>query len=337
MAPNRTRLTAPPHILIKDGYMKASKSRNSSSTKSSRRNRKVIGPLTVTLVAIMIVGGSVVLFAGPSLGLSFSGAWEGELRQYWEDQDFQPLIDGAIRVLEEDPQMGVAHLYAGIGSYFRAQQLGDSEVIDQLILNSIYHLNNAIFYIPQHQSRWQMEAILGMAQAHRGLLYYDVASDHLERALSLGSNEPFIHRRLAQIYLDQELYDAATERYELLIDIDDEPRDRIALIDLYLTQGDTIGARTVVQQTRTLNLNGSESNEVFILEARSYMIDGDYQRAEATLLKLLELNPLSADGLGYLGEVYAQQGDVAKARASWREALSIKPDHYYSLERLQNG
>jgi Tfp pilus assembly protein PilF len=57
-------------------------------------------------------------------------------------------------------------------------------------------------------------------------------------------------------------------------------------------------------------------------------------KAEEQYLALTRLDPRSADAHLFLGDVYAKMNDRVKARAEWRIAFQINPEHYGAKLRL---
>ena len=67
-----------------------------------------------------------------------------------------------------------------------------------------------------------------------------------------------------------------------------------------------------------------------------YFQNKEYIKSEEQYLKVLEGRPQNPDSHFHLGEIYAALGDMVKARASWRKALRIDPNHFGALRRLYN-
>jgi len=63
--------------------------------------------------------------------------------------------------------------------------------------------------------------------------------------------------------------------------------------------------------------------------------EGRFREGLVPLGKALELNPRSADTLAALGLAHFRLGDVGAARAAWRQALAINPDHADAKAYLQ--
>ncbi|HZN02684.1 MAG TPA: tetratricopeptide repeat protein [Candidatus Polarisedimenticolia bacterium] len=66
----------------------------------------------------------------------------------------------------------------------------------------------------------------------------------------------------------------------------------------------------------------------------AYARTGDLDRAEASLLNALGLNPRHPAALNELGLVQRRKGEFAKARASYQAALAQFPDFHYAHRNL---
>ena len=73
---------------------------------------------------------------------------------------------------------------------------------------------------------------------------------------------------------------------------------------------------------------GLSASQVFVEKGVRYMEDGHYEVALRDLQRALELDSGNSEAHNALGVLYQRVDDFEKADASFRKALSLKPDNY---------
>ncbi len=61
---------------------------------------------------------------------------------------------------------------------------------------------------------------------------------------------------------------------------------------------------------------------------------GDLQKAEAELRKALTLDPNNTDAYRWLGWVYQEQGRIGEAEGAFKQAIALKPDYWLNYSEL---
>ena len=80
--------------------------------------------------------------------------------------------------------------------------------------------------------------------------------------------------------------------------------------------------------------NAVLNEKKLLLQGQRHLGLKEYDKAVEYFSKVLELNPGSADAYYYIGEVYEAKGDLQKARAQWRKAYNLNPEHHKSKLKL---
>ena len=71
-----------------------------------------------------------------------------------------------------------------------------------------------------------------------------------------------------------------------------------------------------------------------LLQGQRHLGLREFDKAMERFNKVLDLNPGSADAHYYIGEVYEAKGEMQKAKAQWRKAYNLNPDHHKSKLKL---
>ena len=66
----------------------------------------------------------------------------------------------------------------------------------------------------------------------------------------------------------------------------------------------------------------------------AYGLTGDFDKAEASFKRALELNPRHPIAYNELGLVYRKKGQFAEARASYEKAIALVPDFHFARLNL---
>ena len=175
--------------------------------------------------------------------------------------------------------------------------------------------------------------VLGKAYYHMGFYYCDLAVKYLDAALKKGCDSKDIYEYLGLAYSKLDMSDHAVENFEKSLEVN--PSD---ILILTLAQ-EYIKAGNMEKAGYYLDKAGSGDNAVLkekslLLKGQRYLGLKEYDKALESFSRVLEINPGSADAYYYTGEVYEARGDLQKARAQWRKAYNLNPEHYKSKLKL---
>jgi len=114
------------------------------------------------------------------------------------------------------------------------------------------------------------------------------------------------------------------------------PTDRLLLEigDSYFALEEFDMARAYLQHCIEISNNSQVIVSARILLSIIFRRTGDFNEAEKQLLLIMEEAGENAEARYLLGELYALQGDTARARAEWRLALRADPAHSRARSRL---
>lgn len=180
---------------------------------------------------------------------------------------------------------------------------------------------------------FQANAYLGKGDLGR-------AAANLEIVRRLGKIQPEMLARLGDLFAEAGAHDIALGAYQEALA--KSPRLPIPGLMrsaelLVVTGGHQQGAQLVSQIRSTLGRNLSDADQVFLqkIEARIAASRGEVGDAAALLEQVVENNPLDAEALLLLADVYARRGEVEKADFLFTRAARIRGSEAEAL--VQHG
>lgn len=204
-------------------------------------------------------------------------------------------------------------------------------------------LDDLIEGSPEKSEYWllQAETYLGMKQMLK-------AAENLEIMDFLGRGTVDTSYMLAEIYVRENLMDAAARAYVRALDVDpNQPLTRpLRSIEYLLAQGAASHARQLVSHVRgvsTVPLEEADRRKLLKLEARINMAEGaGSAETIAVLEEIVTLDPLDGDALLLLGDQYASQDEPDRAifyyeRAAKLDAFEAKAKMYHARVLVRLG
>ena len=303
--------------------------------KTPRRRPK---GLLILIAAAVVLVGSIILIAikTPKDIFSFLSSPEGQeqtLQEIWEAKNYEALNQRCEELLVDKPldfeglvYNGFAYFYRGVGQFSLEERL---PFIDQSIAN----LRKALILDPT-PLQGKIEYILGKAYFQKGKFYSDLSLKYLEESVISGYIGEDTFEYLGLVYSGLGDYKKSAEYY--LKALDTAPSDTLYLVlaQTYNQLGDIPKAEEYLIWALNKTKDHTVEEKSRFLLGHIYMDKKEYLKAEEQFTSILEENRSSADAHYYLGDVYEEMGDNAKARYQWRKALEIDPYHYGARLKL---
>ncbi len=256
----------------------------------------------------------------------------------WKQKQYDEVIEITSEILDNQPLneyalalQGFAYYYTGIWQVIEEDKINrlDQAVVSlrKSLLKEEYELTGNIYYV------------LGQTYYHKGKYYHDSAVLYLNKSLDSEYSGPHVHEYLSLAYAGLEQYEESVYHFKKAIEIGEN--------DKYLLYRDL--AQTYIKWDKLEEAEDnlvkviSEADDADIVEKSRFLLGdvyyklGNYTEAEEQYLKILEMNPQSAEAYFQLGEVYRAADDDplhARARVAWRKARELDPDHLGALKRL---
>ena len=255
------------------------------------------------------------------------------LLSLWEANDYQELIRVTEEALQLNPMdaenlvfNGFAHFYLGANLTITEEKLSHIDAAITSLRRVLLHKKPPL--------AGEIDYILGKAYFQKGEFYSDLSIQYMVSAVDRNYIAQDSYEHLGIAYNNIGEYEKSI--LYLLKANEISPSDMLYLVlaQVYYQKGDKVLAEEYLD--RSINKSNDPS---LIQKARSllgdiYMQAGEYLKAEDQYLKITQYNPQNADAHFYLGEIYFELQDPVKARASWRRANRIDPNHFGARTRL---
>ena len=283
-------------------------------------------------IASAIVIGLLIFFFGlqnRKVHLPFSD--EGvSYSEMWEKKQYSKIIDYGNTVLDKNPMDRNTLIFTGYAYFYQGISILDMEERNACMEKSVVMLRKAL--LTDGRDNTNVMYVLGKAYYHLGYYYCDLAVKYLSEALRKGCESRDIYEYLGLAYSKLDMSDHAVENFEKSLEVNPSDVLTLTLAQEYIKMGNLDKAGYYLDKAGTDNAVLKEKK--LILQGQRYLGLAEYDKAIEHFNKVLELNPGSADAYYYIGEVYEVKGDMQKAKAQWRKAYNLNPDHHKAKLKL---
>ena len=157
---------------------------------------------------------------------------------------------------------------------------------------------------------------------------------YLENAVSLGYEAADIPEYLGLSYANLGMTQQSIEAFTNALLVRESDILLLAIAQQYMI---SLNVETAKQYL--FKVAKESSNDILILRsklllAQIYFEEKRYAEAAQEYMSILEKDPDYADAYYGLGLIYEIEGDSAKARAEWRNALKIQVNHQGAINKL---
>lgn len=290
--------------------------------------------IAVGILAIL----AVVFFQTRAFGLlRYSDVQERqEMHDLWEEGEYGAILDRTQQVLEETPLDESALVLGGFSYFYEGvNQVSDEDrrrYLDQAVM-----LLRKALVLRRTPLEAQVHYVLGKAYYHRGEFYYDLAVEHMRRAVDLGYVSDDTYEYLGMAYARLGRFDASVESFSTALDRNPSDLLYLTVAETYMQSGRHDRAETYLHQAMDATDDGFLVQRARFMLGEVYVQEGRLEQAREQFELILESNARSAEAHYQLGRVYDLMGDTVRARSEWRETIRIDPNHAGALTSLQGN
>ncbi|MCX7655462.1 MAG: tetratricopeptide repeat protein [Treponemataceae bacterium] len=296
--------------------------------------KKVIRVTIVIALVLFLLGGGILFATRWRKNIATERSYMYEL---WTKNAYTDLLAYLKKKLEKHPLDSFTLSVYGFTAYQMAMsQPSDQDMqtyLDECIwaLRKIVTVNNkkdpAVLYV------------LGKAYYYKGASYADVAIMYLEEAQKAHAPFTDIAEYLGMAYASVKDYRSSIAALSQVLEQTSQKPGSLDLILLAIARSYLNLENYDQAEAYLLRCIENSQDDIVIEKARYelallYQKKADRNKAIEQCLALLALNEENAQAHFLLGDLYAEAGDLIRARSEWRRTLRIAPDHSLARSRL---
>lgn len=259
------------------------------------------------------------------------------IKNYWQEYDYSSVYEAGKTYLQQDPYNNTVLTYYGYACLFLAVAQNDNFAANEYLDESINKIRLAL-YEATDSLRPQLEYMLGKAYFFKNTIsnyyYADLAVKYLNLAKIHNYDADDINLRLGLSYAALgSTMDSISAFTEALL-VRESDTLLLSIAEQYYKAGET----SVAEQYLNRIINNSSDDDI-ILKSRLTLaqMHTDQKKYEESLKEyddILEKYSDSADAYYGRGLIYEKQNNMVKARAEWRKAIKLEPNHAGAKKKL---
>lgn len=293
---------------------------------------------------ILIVSGILVFVAAlVFLSIFLVNSWNKNritlktIKQNWAAYDYQMVYEQGKVYLQDKPYNNTALTYYGYACFYLAVSQTDNYRAQEYLDECINNLRLAM-YDASKSLLPQLQYMLGKAYFYKNTIstyyYADLAIKYLNLAKQNGYKADDISEYLGLSYAALgQTYESISAFTEALI-VRESDSLLLSIAEQYYKAGEISAATQYL-----FRIIDNSSNDEIILKCRLllgniYIDTDELDKALEQFNLVMEKNDNSADAYYGIGLVYEKQNNLVAARAQWRQARKIQPNHAGAVKKL---
>jgi tetratricopeptide (TPR) repeat protein len=279
-----------------------------------------------------------------AVSVYFTGRYSGgsraerrELLQLWDSGSFEEVFSITKAALVSRPVDYFLLTMQGFSAY----QLGVSQINNlnalQYFDECVWSLRKALLH-KEAEKDGRLYYVLGKAYSYKGDSFADLSVKYLEKAKELSFNAADIPQYLGMAYALVGDYRSSVAAFTEALGAEGELGPSgpllLSIARSYLALDEYDAARAYLQRCIAISPDSRVILSARLLLAEVLRKADDISGARMQLQLILDEMGENAEAHYQLGELYALQGETARARAEWRLALRADPAHIRARVRL---
>lgn len=261
-----------------------------------------------------------------------------ELDSLWKKADYRAVYDLSSHILTEHPFQNRALTYRGYAAFFLALSQPEPQEARIYIDTAVNSLRLALMHAAK-RTKPQIEYMLGKTYFQKNLLsayhyYADSAVRYLTEALASGYTAHDIYEYLGLCYADLNMTEESIAAFTEALAFSKSDTLLLAIARQYYKNGQNEAAKPYLYR-----IKNTGTDEILVLTCARllgdiYFSEGNIEDAKIEYEAVLKKDPNDADSHYGLGLIYEKEGDMIRARASWRKALKAQVNHAGALNKM---
>ncbi len=301
-------------------------------------NRLIPGVIAI-IVALGLIAGIYFLVSGAedkkAANLSDSQSFsKTKILETWSSGDKLHTLEMTRASLDLLPLDPFYLSFDGIAAYYMSSEKPEGDEKQSLLDEAVFSLRKAMASGGKLPVKAQVEYVLGKAYFQKGLPWYDLAAKYLAQSKEDGYAGKDSEQYLGLSYAGLQNHELAVKHFETALQ--QEPSD-ILMLSAAISYKE-LG--NVEKMSELLSKAVASASDALIVQRARFMLgemamsDGEVAKAGTLYQSIVDTDPRSAEGWYRLGLVFEAQKDPIKARAAWRKATSIDPNHVEARKKL---
>jgi tetratricopeptide (TPR) repeat protein len=300
------------------------------------RRRPWILPSALAFLAIAVLALVIVLRMGGKSSSLNGGAQPSKsvVLEAWKSQDIQKTLDLSRASLLAKPLDTFFLSFEGIASYYLSTGKPEGEERQSLLDESVLSIRKALATQESLPVKAQVEYVLGKAYYQKGEPWYDLAVKYLELAKAAGYSGKDMEQYLGLAYVGLGMHDKAVAHFEEALKSSKSDLLMLSAAVSYKELGNDAKAKELLDKAVATASDAVVTQKARYLLAEMAYKKGDLAGAKALYSTIVGADAASADAWYWLGVIYEAEKDPIKARAAWRKATAINPNHVEARKKL---
>ena len=293
--------------------------------------------LFVTAVLLAGIVGTILLLAhGTASGNAGSDTnpSKSAVLEAWKSKDVQKTLELSRSALLLKPLDTFFLSFEGIAAYYRSTGKPEGEERQSLLDEAVLSIRKALATRESIPVKAQVEYVLGKTYYQKGQPWYDLAVKYLELSKTAGYSGMDTEQYLALAYIGLGMHDKAVVHFEEALKGNRNDLLMLSAAVSYNELGNEAKAKELLDQAIASASDAIVTQRARYLLAEMAYKKGDLAGAETLYLAVVNADAASADAWYWLGVIYEAEKDPIKARAAWRKATAINPNHAEARKKL---
>lgn len=303
-----------------------------------RRNRPAIKKIIISIIIFISLIVIFIIGFGHLRGRLDSMPSLSKVYAAWDSQDYQLVYDLTNEIALSKPYEGTSLAYHGYASFYMGVAATDTQEIQNYLTEAINSLRLASYSAPD-KLKPQIYYMLGKAYFHKDsasayYYYADLTVYYLNKAVELGFTASDIAEYLGLSYAQLSMTEESISAFSEALGNKQSDMLLLAIAEQYIKNNQQDMALQYLYRLRAFSDDEQYQIKAGLLLGDIYIEEGKYDEAMTEYQTILEKNPENADAYYGIGIIYEMMGDMAKARAEWRNALKKQVNHPGALKKL---
>ncbi|MHB0896498.1 MAG: tetratricopeptide repeat protein [Spirochaetales bacterium] len=295
-------------------------------------------PIAVGAAAVAMLALAVILLFPSSSSQSSQkrdkAYAKAKILDAWKRGDPASTLEMTRVSLETLPLDPFYLSFDGIAAYYASSEKPESDEKQSLLDEAVFSLRKAMASGGKLPVKAQVEYVLGKAYFQKGQPWFDLAAKYLEKAKTDGYEGKDTEQYLGLSFAGMQNHEEAVKHFESAIKQDSSDILMLSAAISYKEIGNLEKAGEMLSKAVASSTDAVVAQKARFMLGEMAMQRGELSKAQSLYQSIIDTDPRSAEAWYRLGLISEALKDPIKARAEWRKATSIDPNHIEARKKL---